>query len=98
MSELRFMCNQGQGFLDHGPISFRKLVVLKITQQFVTRLCIFCAYTRQRYQVSVYRTISPLVLFFSFKLQSLKVSRNYMYYHWKKNCPEKISLFCLKTK
>ena len=26
------------------------------------RLCIFCAYTRPRYQVSVYRTIGPLGL------------------------------------
>ena len=29
-----------------------------------SRFCIFCAYTRPRYQVSVYRTIGPLVSFF----------------------------------
>ena len=27
----------------------------------VTRFCMFCAYTRPRYQVSVYRTIGPQV-------------------------------------
>ena len=25
--------------------------------------CMFCAYTRPRYQMSIYRTIGPLVLF-----------------------------------
>ena len=29
---------------------------------FVSRFCKFCAFTRPRYQVSVYRTIGPLVL------------------------------------
>ena len=27
----------------------------------VSRFCMFCAYTRPRYQVSVYRTIGPVV-------------------------------------
>ena len=27
----------------------------------VTRFCMFCAYDRHRYQVSIYRTIGPLV-------------------------------------
>ena len=27
----------------------------------VIRLCMFCAYTRPRYQVSIYRTIGPLI-------------------------------------
>ena len=41
--------------------------VLKVTVKviswpcFFSRFCIFCAYTRPRYQVSVYRTIGPLV-------------------------------------
>ena len=29
---------------------------------FFSRFCLFCAFTRPRYQVSVYRTIGPLVL------------------------------------
>ena len=33
-----------------------------------TRVCIFCAYTRPRYQVSIYRTIGPLVYFFRYCL------------------------------
>ena len=32
-------------------------------QPFLFRICMLCAYTRPRYQVSVYRTIGPLVFF-----------------------------------
>ena len=35
---------------------------LEFAQPFLFRICMFCAYTRPRYQVSVYRTIGPLVL------------------------------------
>ena len=40
------MSNQGQGFLSH----FNHVLYV-----------LFCAYTRPRYQVSVYRTIGPPV-------------------------------------
>ena len=33
----------------------------KFAQPFLFRICMMCAYTRPRYQVSVYRTIGPLV-------------------------------------
>ena len=33
----------------------------RFAQSFLSRFCMFCAYTRPRYQVSVYRTIGPLV-------------------------------------
>ena len=39
------------------------LVYLEITQPFVIRICMFCAFTRLRYQVSVYRYIGPLVIY-----------------------------------
>ena len=38
---------------------------VKVCLTFFCRICILCAYMRPRYQVSVYRTIGPLV-FFSF--------------------------------
>ena len=41
-------------------------------QPFVTRFCTFCNYTSPIYQVSVYRTIDPLVLLYS--LQKCKVN------------------------
>ena len=34
----------------------------KFAPPFLSRFCMFCAYTRPRYQVSIYRTIGPLVL------------------------------------
>ena len=34
-----------------------------LAKPFLYRFCMFCTYTRPRYQVSVYRTIGPLVLF-----------------------------------
>ena len=37
----------------------------KFAQPFLSRMCMFGAYTRPRYQVSVYRTIGPLVLNYS---------------------------------
>ena len=62
------MSNQGQGSLHHGSISFKyqnKIIVLKITRpSIVTRFCMFCAYTRPGYKVSVYMTIGPLVFHF----------------------------------
>ena len=36
-------------------------IVDQIHFLFVSRFCLFCAFTRPRYQVSVYRTIGPLV-------------------------------------
>ena len=35
-----------------------------ITQPFVTGYCMFCAYTRPRYQVSINSTIGPLVFIY----------------------------------
>ena len=35
----------------------------RFAQPFLSRYCMFCAYTRPRYQVSVYRTIGPLIYF-----------------------------------
>ena len=32
---------------------------------FVSRFCLFCAFTRPTYQVSIYRTIGPLVYQFT---------------------------------
>ena len=32
----------------------------RFVQPFLFRICMVCAYTRPRYQVSVYRTIGPL--------------------------------------
>ena len=59
------MINHGQGslYLDPTDIKIKKVhVVLEITRPFVTRFCMFFfAYTRPRYQVSVYRPIGPLV-------------------------------------
>ena len=34
----------------------------RFAQPFLYRFGMFCAYTRSKYQVSVYRTIGPLVL------------------------------------
>ena len=34
---------------------------VKVAQPFLSRFCMFCAYTRPRYQVSIYKTIGPLV-------------------------------------
>ena len=48
----------------------KKRLVLKIPQSFVTR---FCAYILLRYQVSVYRTIGPLVEFFKRCIKKLKL-------------------------
>ena len=42
----------------------------RFAQPFLFRLCMVCAYTRHRYQVSVYRTIGPLV----FNLQTSTLS------------------------
>ena len=39
-----------------------ELLRSRFAQPFLSRFCMFCAYTRPRYQVSVYRTIGPLVL------------------------------------
>ena len=33
----------------------------RFAQPFSSRLCMFCAYTGPRFQMSVYRTIGPLV-------------------------------------
>ena len=40
---------------------FFSAIVDQILFIFVSRLLFFCAFTRPRYQVSVYRTIGPLV-------------------------------------
>ena len=42
---------------------FFSAIVDQILFIFVSRFCLFCAFTRPRYQVSVYRTIGHLVLF-----------------------------------
>ena len=47
MSKRRIMCDQDQ---------------VNVCLAILSRFCMFCAYTRPRYQVSVYRTIGPLVL------------------------------------
>ena len=33
----------------------------RFAQPFLFRICMFCAFSRPRYQVTVYRTIGPLV-------------------------------------
>ena len=38
-------------------------IVDQILFIFASRFCLFCAFTRPKYQVSVYRTIGPLVPF-----------------------------------
>ena len=49
------------------PVAFSKWKLVSIEAQdsfldlLFPRFCMFCAYTRPRYQVSVYRTIGPLV-------------------------------------
>ena len=40
--------------------------ILRFAQPFLFKMCMLCAYMSPRYQVSVYRTIVPLV--FSFHL------------------------------
>ena len=35
---------------------------VKVYSAIFSRFCMFCAYTRPRYQMSVYKTIGPLVL------------------------------------
>ena len=40
------------------------VIVDQILFIFVFRFCLFCAFTRPKYQVSVYRTIGPLVCVF----------------------------------
>ena len=40
---------------------FFSAIVDQILFIFSSRFCLFCAFTRLRYQVSVYRTIGPLV-------------------------------------
>ena len=39
-------------------------MVKAFAQPFSSRFCMFCAYSRPKYQVSVYRTIVPLVAIF----------------------------------
>ena len=39
----------------------RVITVKVCLKSFLSRFCMFCAYTRPRYQVSVYRIIGPLV-------------------------------------
>ena len=46
--------------IHHLDIKIKAFCTIKIPRSFVTR---FCAYKRLRYQVSVYRTIGPLVFF-----------------------------------
>ena len=46
----------------------------RFDQPFLSRFCMFCAYARPRYQVSVYRTIGPLVLYI-IKFTFLQVAR-----------------------
>ena len=41
---------------------FFSAIVDQILFIFFSRFCLFCAFTRPRYQVSVYRTIGPLVI------------------------------------
>ena len=48
----------------HSDIKIIKQIVLKIAQPFVNMFYMFCAFIRPRYQVSVNRTIGPLVVFF----------------------------------
>ena len=36
----------------------------RFAQPFLFKICMFCASTRPRYQVSVYRTIGPLVFIY----------------------------------
>ena len=42
---------------------FFSAIVDQILFIFISRFYLFCAFTRPRYQVSVYRTIGPLVSF-----------------------------------
>ena len=37
-------------------------MLLAVKESFLIRFCTFYAYTRPRYQVSIYRTIGPLVI------------------------------------
>ena len=46
---------------NHSDIKMNNLLYSKTTRPFVTRFCMFCAFTRPRCQISVYRTIGPLV-------------------------------------
>ena len=45
----------------HSDINIKNLLYSKITRLFVTRFCMFYAYTKLRYQLRAYRTIGPLV-------------------------------------
>ena len=39
----------------------------RFAQPFLTRFCMFCAYTRPRYQVNVYSTVGSMVFQISIK-------------------------------
>ena len=41
-------------------------IEVKVFSAILTRLCMYCDYTRPKYQVIVYRTIGPLVLQLTF--------------------------------
>ena len=43
---------------------------------FVSRFCLICAYTRPRYQVSVYRTIGPLVMIYNNRCYTIWAANN----------------------
>ena len=67
---------------------------VKVCLVILTRFCMFCSYTRPRYQVSVYRTIGSLLVFFfilcSFFHNVISISL-FKLFHFKtihfKNCP-----------
>ena len=49
---------------------FFSAIVDQILFIFVSRFCLFCAFTRPRLQMSVYRTIGPLVIIYLHKLNN----------------------------
>ena len=46
---------------NHSDIKINNVLYSKITRPFVTRFCMFCAFTGPRYQMSVNRTVGLLV-------------------------------------
>ena len=65
---LRNYCNQwpenlkGQNSNSVNESEYRRSPSRSFLELVFSRFCIFCAYTRPRYKVSVYRTIGPLVM------------------------------------
>ena len=51
-----------------------ELSMSRFAQPFLFRIFMLCAYTRPRYQVSIYRTIGPLVMFCAYTRPRYQVS------------------------